>query len=671
MAGGLTKGKSHAKGGIKMKVKSTGQNIEVEGGEGIINKHVMSSREKYDYEGKEMTACEIASDLNQKTGNGVKFDCEETKNTDMTPTNASTGFSKGGVVDIIECQNCNWTWKASEGGNDLYTCHKCFTDNTPFNKGGDVISEKIKILREEGYPPKQATAIAYSMQEQGKLAKGGKTKSNMIKYKRKYRSGSNEITQGSFNVGGDDFSIYILKQDNNTTRDLRIVRDKDGTEVVNAIMFKTLKEAKAAAKDYYDKINKKFQSDVDKGERPALSLQEMTGIVTEAIEVTRKKLKVIYPDDKDYPEYSAENLKLNMQLSGAELYQTQDDMIQFIQRFETKERIGYNIRDNRPLMVKMLVSALIGYQHGFDFIKKGVGGEMISNIDGYLTPFYSGSYKSQEELARKLQAHRARWKETTFKALYQDFYTLSLKYPQLSWNYIFKAFKINPEPYTKIYKAKYKNLRNELETYYQVTNYWVGENIVIEKKSSSFKEDEFQKGIFFKNVKNKSGVTESSTIVDLDLVLKESSLQGGYVDIHCTRLPLYNMFIESILMMGAGKKHQTFKYGAYIKDAGYYITGNYFDPNEIVSDKRWYMQQVGALTSFPKLLKYREINIPKVSKPIKLLNAESITIDLDSLEDDIIKSYDKLVYSGKLSGEIEKQKSKIITSALSIAEKYL
>jgi hypothetical protein len=137
------------------------------------------------------------------------------------------------------------------------------------------------------------------------------------------------------------------------------------------------------------------------------------------------------------------------------------------------------------------------------------------------------------------------------------------------------------------------------------------------------------------------------------------------------RLPLYNMFIESILMMGAGKKHQTGKYGAYIKDAGYYITGNYFDPNEIESDKRWYMQEVGALTSFPKLLKYREINIPKVSKPIKLLNAQSITTDLDSLEDDIIKSYDKLVYSGKLSGEIEKQKSKIITSALSIAEKYL
>ena len=96
MAGGLTKGKSHAKGGIKMEVKSTGQNIEVEGGEGIINKHTMSSKDKFDYEGKDMTACEIASDLNQKTGNGVSFDCDETDNTDMTPTDQSTGFAKGG-----------------------------------------------------------------------------------------------------------------------------------------------------------------------------------------------------------------------------------------------------------------------------------------------------------------------------------------------------------------------------------------------------------------------------------------------------------------------------------------------------------------------------------------------------------------------------------------------
>ena len=95
--GGLTKGKSHAKGGIKMTVKDTGQQIEVEGGEGIINKYVMTSDKKISYKGKKVTPCEIASDLNQETGNGVSFDCAETKNTDMTPTDASTGFGRGGT----------------------------------------------------------------------------------------------------------------------------------------------------------------------------------------------------------------------------------------------------------------------------------------------------------------------------------------------------------------------------------------------------------------------------------------------------------------------------------------------------------------------------------------------------------------------------------------------
>ena len=34
--------------------------------------------------------------------------------------------SKGKVT----CDNCGWSWKLSEGGDDPYTCHKCEpTDN--------------------------------------------------------------------------------------------------------------------------------------------------------------------------------------------------------------------------------------------------------------------------------------------------------------------------------------------------------------------------------------------------------------------------------------------------------------------------------------------------------------------------------------------------------------
>ena len=74
--GGLTKGKSHAEGGIPMKVKSTGQNIEVEGGEVIINKKSVSDTKKHTFDGQKLTKCEIASKINEADGNGVKLDCD-------------------------------------------------------------------------------------------------------------------------------------------------------------------------------------------------------------------------------------------------------------------------------------------------------------------------------------------------------------------------------------------------------------------------------------------------------------------------------------------------------------------------------------------------------------------------------------------------------------------
>ena len=33
--------------------------------------------------------------------------------------------------DSIVCDNCGWTWKIKDGGNDLFMCHKCGHDNTP------------------------------------------------------------------------------------------------------------------------------------------------------------------------------------------------------------------------------------------------------------------------------------------------------------------------------------------------------------------------------------------------------------------------------------------------------------------------------------------------------------------------------------------------------------
>lgn len=74
--GGLAYGNSHDKGGIPLKVSSTGQNIEIEGGEGVVNKRSMQMTKKLEFEGKELTPCEVVSKINEM-GGGVKFKCAD------------------------------------------------------------------------------------------------------------------------------------------------------------------------------------------------------------------------------------------------------------------------------------------------------------------------------------------------------------------------------------------------------------------------------------------------------------------------------------------------------------------------------------------------------------------------------------------------------------------
>ena len=91
--GGITKGKSHKEGGIPMVVKSTGQQVELEGGEGVINKRNMASDTKFEFQGKQMTTCEIASAINSANGNGVQIDCDDV-------TGKKYAYEDGGVVFI-------------------------------------------------------------------------------------------------------------------------------------------------------------------------------------------------------------------------------------------------------------------------------------------------------------------------------------------------------------------------------------------------------------------------------------------------------------------------------------------------------------------------------------------------------------------------------------------
>ena len=115
---GITKGKSHKEGGIPMEVKSTGQKIEVEGGEGIVNKYAMSNTDTFKFDGKEKTSCEIISDLNQKKGDGVSFECD-------TVESKKYKYAKGGSLNFDSAETF---YEAMEGviekGNEFIDKHE-------------------------------------------------------------------------------------------------------------------------------------------------------------------------------------------------------------------------------------------------------------------------------------------------------------------------------------------------------------------------------------------------------------------------------------------------------------------------------------------------------------------------------------------------------------------
>jgi hypothetical protein len=70
--GGFLVGRRHSEGGIKGGNESTGQPIEVEDKELVINKDSVNDTEKKDFNGEELTNREILSRLNQD-GGGVAF----------------------------------------------------------------------------------------------------------------------------------------------------------------------------------------------------------------------------------------------------------------------------------------------------------------------------------------------------------------------------------------------------------------------------------------------------------------------------------------------------------------------------------------------------------------------------------------------------------------------
>jgi len=64
-----------------------------------------------------------------------------------------TGTSANVIFEAEEivCPNCDWSWQRSEGGDDLFTCHKCGFDNETYHSEDDYDStygvKQAKIRR--------------------------------------------------------------------------------------------------------------------------------------------------------------------------------------------------------------------------------------------------------------------------------------------------------------------------------------------------------------------------------------------------------------------------------------------------------------------------------------------------------------------------------------------
>lgn len=71
-AGGYLSGRKHTQGGIKAINKSTGQPLEMEGGEVVITAPAVSDRTLVEFEGRKMTKRQVLSAINE-SGGGVSF----------------------------------------------------------------------------------------------------------------------------------------------------------------------------------------------------------------------------------------------------------------------------------------------------------------------------------------------------------------------------------------------------------------------------------------------------------------------------------------------------------------------------------------------------------------------------------------------------------------------
>ena len=98
----------------------------------------------------------VATTNTQEDDHLNDLEAEANLNGTMTFRNWTDSLNEEVVGGRIVCDNCGWSWRIEEGGNDLYICHKCGHDNTPLQEkkskdpfGLNAYAMELARLREE------------------------------------------------------------------------------------------------------------------------------------------------------------------------------------------------------------------------------------------------------------------------------------------------------------------------------------------------------------------------------------------------------------------------------------------------------------------------------------------------------------------------------------------
>ena len=150
-AGGMLVGKRHSEGGIKAINKSTGQPLEMEGGEVVITRNAVSDPTKRNFNGKMMTNREILSTINQ-SGGGVSF-------------------ADGGEIP----SEIYFTGQTYDVGGEVYTdieyASKMIVDT--MKKGGKIYETPSEATEIDGILDSLETITLVDGADTGFMAKGG------------------------------------------------------------------------------------------------------------------------------------------------------------------------------------------------------------------------------------------------------------------------------------------------------------------------------------------------------------------------------------------------------------------------------------------------------------------------------------------------------------------